>query len=135
MRAAEFFAGIGLVRMAAERAGWKVFFANDISPKKFEIYRKNFGSEHFYLGDIRNIKGSSIPDISLATASFPCIDLSLAGKRNGLNGRHSSSFWEFYRIIREMKSHRPKMILLENVIGLVSSNEGEDLRSILQSLG
>jgi DNA (cytosine-5)-methyltransferase 1 len=134
-RAAEFFAGIGLVRIALEQAGWEVVFANDIAPEKHSMYRDNFSSDNdFRLGDIRDIKASDIPTVSLATASFPCIDLSLAGNRNGLNGKHSSAFWEFHRIIREMKAKKPLVVLLENVVGLLSSKRGEDLKSILSSL-
>lgn len=134
-RAAEFFAGIGLVRMALEHSGWQVTFANDISPTKFEMYRDNFGDHDFYLGDIRAIHANSISKIALATASFPCIDLSLAGNRRGLNGQHSSAYWEFHRIISQMGRHRPFAIMLENVAGLLSSNGGQDLYSILDSLG
>jgi len=133
--AAEFFAGIGLVRTALEQAGWSVAFANDIAPKKFHIYRDNFGAEDFRLGDIQKISGSSVPTVALATASFPCIDLSLAGNRSGLNGQHSSAYWEFHRILKEMRGRRPPLVLLENVVGLLSSNGGQDIRNIVKSLG
>jgi len=133
-RAAEFFSGIGLVRMALERAGWQVRFANDIDPSKFAIYRDNFGDADFFLGDIRKVDSKTVPNVALATASFPCIDLSLAGNRNGLNGNHSSAYWEFYRVVKQMGSSRPEWILLENVVGLLSSNKGRDLREIVSSL-
>ncbi len=130
---AEFFAGIGLIRLALERAGWRVRFANDIDPWKYEMYRANFGDCDFLLGDVRTIQPRDIPPVRLATASFPCIDLSLAGNRSGLAGRHSSAYWEFHRILEGMKP-RPDAVLLENVVGLLSSNGGDDLRSILVSL-
>jgi DNA (cytosine-5)-methyltransferase 1 len=133
--AAEFFAGIGLVRMALERAGWSVSLANDIDPAKETMYRDFFGGEHFIPGDIRNIEPEMVPNIGLATASFPCIDLSLAGNRDGLNGAHSSAYWQFHRIIEGMQDRRPPFVLLENVVGLLSSKGGEDLRSIVASLG
>jgi DNA (cytosine-5)-methyltransferase 1 len=132
--AAEFFAGIGLVRMALERAGWSVRLANDIDEKKAQIYRDNFGDQHFHLGDIKEIQADQVPNVQLATASFPCIDLSLAGNRNGLGGRYSSAYWEFQRIVGAMRERRPKLVLLENVVGLLSSNRGDDLRSIVVSL-
>ncbi len=132
--AAEFFAGIGLVRMAMENAGWSVVFANDISDSKFEMYSQNFSHSEFVLSDIRKIRGFDIPQISVASASFPCIDLSLAGNMSGLDGTHSSAFWEFYRILREMKARKPSIAVLENVHGLLSSNNGKDLRSILKAL-
>jgi DNA (cytosine-5)-methyltransferase 1 len=134
MQAAEFFAGIGLVRLALERADWDVVFANDIDPKKREMYASRFGSSEFLLGDIRSLRGTDMPKVDLATASFPCIDLSLAGNRAGLNGKHSSAYWEFLRVITEMQRHKPRFILLENVLGLLSSHNGRDLAEIVRSL-
>ena len=83
---AEFFAGIGLMCIALEREGWRIAFANDIDADKEEMYRANFpdAEEHFLLGDIHQIPPSEIPTVTLATASFPCNDLSLAGAREGL---------------------------------------------------
>jgi DNA (cytosine-5)-methyltransferase 1 len=132
--AAEFFSGIGLVRMGLERAGWSVVFANDIDPDKCSIYRANFGPAHLVQGDIRQVTSSMVPTVELATASFPCIDVSLAGNRNGLNGTHSSAYWEFLRILRGMGRRRPESVLLENVVGLLTSNNGRDLRAIILSL-
>lgn len=132
--AAEFFAGIGLVRMALERAGWEVRFANDIDPMKFTMYRDNFGGQDFFLGDMASIPGKRVPNVALATASFPCVDLSLAGNRIGLNGGQSSAYWKFQKLIEEMGDRRPPAILLENVVGLLSSGGGQDLRSIIASL-
>jgi DNA (cytosine-5)-methyltransferase 1 len=134
MLAAEFFAGIGIVRLALEEAGWEVVFANDIDSKKRTMYSDHFGPEHFRLDDIHQLSGPDIPTVSLATASFPCIDLSLAGNRAGLNGKHSSSYWEFLRIVAEMKSRKPPFVVLENVHGLLSSKQGEDLNEIVRSL-
>ena len=82
-RVAEFFAGIGLMRMGLSQAGWKTIWANDLDEKKWDMYRANYneGYSEFILGDVHNIKGSDLPDCELATASFPCNDLSLAGSR------------------------------------------------------
>jgi len=132
--AAEFFAGIGLVRMGLERTGWHTAFANEIDAGKFAMYRDYFGEDNFHLGDIRTVKPSTVPDVDLVTASFPCIDLSLAGNRGGLNANHSSTFWEFHRIIKGMRSRRPTLVLIENVVGLLNSSKGQDLRSIIVSL-
>lgn len=133
-KAAEFFAGIGLVRLAAEKADWKTVFANDINANKQEMYVANFGETEFKLDDIGALSASDIPDVGLATASFPCIDLSLAGNREGLKGEHSSTYWEFHRLLRELKGRRPQFVLLENVVGLLSSHGGQDLREIVESL-
>jgi hypothetical protein len=92
---AEFFAGIGLMRMGLEKAGWRVVFANDIALEKRAMYTGHFvdASDHFHLGDIHKLTADEIPAVTLATASFPCNDLSLAGARAGLNGKQSSAFW------------------------------------------
>src|SRR5436309_1599926 len=91
---AEFFAGIGLMRMGLERAGWRIAFANDMDEDKQRMYHDHFGEScKFVLGDVHKLEASDVPDIALATASFPCNDLSLAGARKGLAGAQSSAFW------------------------------------------
>lgn len=134
MRVAEFFAGIGLVRMALEQHGFNVVWANDINPTKLQMYSNQFDASEFILEDIRSVKGNSIPDVDLATASFPCTDLSLAGHRRGLAGRESGMLWEFTRILDEMDARRPRIILLENVPGFATSNDGGDLRRAIERL-
>ncbi|MFA7232985.1 MAG: DNA cytosine methyltransferase [Terrimicrobiaceae bacterium] len=87
---AEFFAGIGLMRMGLERAGWKISFANDIDEDKWCMYRDHFGDTgEFVLGDVHELDLDSVPEVALATASFPRNDLSLAGARTGLAGAQS----------------------------------------------
>src|ERR1035438_7770985 len=84
---AEFFAGIGLMRVGLEQAGWRIVFANDIDEDKRRMYYDHFGdSGEFILGDVHKLEPGEIPDAALATASFPCNDLSLAGARAGLAG-------------------------------------------------
>ncbi len=133
-RAAEFFAGIGLVRMALEEAGFEVVFANDVDAKKRDLYALNFGGAEFALADIRSIREGDVPDVDLATASFPCTDLSLAGSRAGLRGKESGLVGEFLRVLREMGARRPAAVMIENVPGFGSSNGGADLRDTLAEL-
>lgn len=133
LRVAEFFAGIGLVRAALGRR-FKVVFANDIDPKKFALYKKNFGASDFLLRDIADVHASDVPDVDVATASFPCTDVSLAGNRRGLDGEQSGMFWHFARIISEMEDRKPQTVLLENVPGLATSNDGRDLVSTVATL-
>ncbi|NUQ25513.1 MAG: DNA (cytosine-5-)-methyltransferase [Saprospiraceae bacterium] len=133
---AEFFAGIGLMRLGLEKAGWKISFANDIDPSKESIYRNHFNDSenHFHLGDIHQLKGSQIPNVSLATASFPCTDLSLAGRREGLAGSQSSAFWGFVNVLEDMGERRPPIVLLENVEGFLTSHNGRDFKEALLAL-
>ncbi len=133
---AEFFAGIGLMRLGLEQAGWRILYANDISTKKKDMYEGHFGikSSHFDATDVHVVKGMSVPSTLLATASFPCTDLSLAGGRSGLSGKESSAFWGFMRVVEEMGARRPQVILLENVVGFISSNSGTDFYSALSAM-
>ncbi|RZT77196.1 DNA (cytosine-5)-methyltransferase 1 [Micromonospora violae] len=136
INAAEFFAGIGLVRTALEPLGVNIVWANDIKQAKFDAYHANYpdAKDHFKVDDICNVEGSSLPSsVELATSSFPCIDLSLAGNRLGLVGKQSGMFWQFTRVIEEM-STRPRMVLLENVYGFATSHGGKDLTDALHRL-
>lgn len=133
---AEFFAGIGLMRMGLDNAGWTTTFANDIDPTKRSLYLNHFtgSGDHFLLDDIHNLRATQVPTVDLATASFPCTDLSLAGRRAGLDGEHSSAFWGFVDILKNMGSRRPPIILLENVAGFLTSNNGKDFTDALTAL-
>jgi DNA (cytosine-5)-methyltransferase 1 len=136
-RVAEFFAGIGLMAEALESRGYEIAWANDIEKAKYDLYAANRQetASAFTLGDVRQVAGASMPDgLDLATASFPCIDLSLAGKRVGLSGTQSGMFWEFARILREMGDRAPRMALLENVHGFASSRGGADLRKAIEEM-
>jgi DNA (cytosine-5)-methyltransferase 1 len=134
-RAAEFFAGIGLVRLALERQDWKVVFANDIDSNKAAMYRHNWTKhDHLVVADIHHLAEADIPICDLFTASFPCNDLSIAGKWDGLNGKESSAFWGLIRIIRDMRDRRPPILLIENVVGFLMSQDGRDLETALLAL-
>ena len=132
----EFFAGIGLVRMGLERAGWTPVWANDIDQQKRDMYNTHFGdaANHFELGDIHWLKADEIPDATLATASFPCTDLSLAGGRRGLDGEHSSAFFGFVNVLDDMGDRRPPLIMIENVCGFLNSRGGADFREAMLRL-
>ncbi|MDR2347187.1 MAG: DNA cytosine methyltransferase [Bifidobacteriaceae bacterium] len=136
-RALEFFAGIGLARLGLEAAGFKVVWSNDYEPAKHEMYAANFGQDsghEYVVGNVRKVKASHLPvGASLAWGSSPCTDLSLAGARAGLAGSESGTFWEYIRILRELKEGRPPVAVLENVVGLATSHGGEDLASAVRA--
>ena len=135
IRTAEFFAGIGLVRTALEPLGIDVVWANDIEKAKYDVYAANHDAGDFHLGDIRNVTVQQLPaGLELATSSFPCVDLSLAGNRRGLLGAQSGMFWQFARILHELAESRPRVVLLENVVGFASSHGGKDLAAALSEL-
>jgi DNA (cytosine-5)-methyltransferase 1 len=136
---AEYFAGIGLVRMGLEACGWQVVFANDISEKKHEMYKTFFrdADHHYVIGDIFDLDPLAVPPTTLATCSFPCVDLSLAGNMNGvMDGRHSSAFWGFTRMLEAQSkaSKAPPLVLVENVPGWLHSNQGNDFRATVKAL-
>lgn len=135
----EFFAGIGLVREGLAASGWSCAFANDLDPKKQQLYEGRFGAEgHFHLGDVWNtdeVLGRITGRPFLATASFPCVDLSLAGRGRGFAGSHSSTFFGFVRLLEALAERRPKAVLLENVSGFVTSAGGRDFETAARALG
>lgn len=132
---AEYFAGIGLMRMGLEACGWQVAFANDVSEKKREMYEAFFPqSSHYKVKDVFALAPEEIPITTMATCSFPCIDLSLAGNLNGLDGKHSSAFWGFIRMLGLQGRDAPPFVLVENVTGWLSSNDGSDFRVTVQAL-
>jgi DNA (cytosine-5)-methyltransferase 1 len=136
--ASEYFAGIGLARLGLERAGWTIEFANDLDAAKKAMHNGHFGpSPHYHLADIFELVGrpSVVPTTLLAHASFPCTDLSLAGARKGLNAGQSSAFWGWVELLRAMGvERRPKLLLIENVTGLLSSNSGADFRALVTAI-
>ena len=136
--AAEFFAGIGLVRMGLEEAGFDVRWSNDIDPDKHAMYMGHFrrSSNHtFDTRDVEKVAADDMPeDLVLAWASFPCTDLSLAGWRRGLKGAESGTFWHFTNVIEGMADRRPPVVALENVVGLATSHGGEDLAAAIGRL-
>lgn len=133
-KVAEFFAGIGLIRKGLEAEEFNVIFANDIDATKKTVYEANYNSEEFVLSDIRKLSGQDVPSVEVAVASFPCTDLSVAGARVGLEGENSGLVFEFLRIVEEMGSRKPSIVVLENVLGFSTSNGGDDLRATLLNL-
>ena len=133
LTAVEYFAGIGLFRMGLEAAGWQVIYANDWNPKRAQIYEGFFG-ERFQVQDIFAVDPQDVPQATLATCSFPCIDLSLAGKGSGINGSHSGAFWGFCGMLRKQGRRAPKIALLENVNGWLYSNGGDDFYETAKAL-
>lgn len=132
----EFFAGGGMARLGLG-AGWDCLFANDFDPRKAATYRANFGDDHLRCGDIWDLSTSDLPGrADLAWASSPCQDLSLAGKRGGLDGGRSSAFWGFHRLIEALavEGRAPSLLVVENVSGLLTSSGGADFTALCAAL-
>lgn len=131
-RMLEFFAGSGLVAYGM-KGMFSPVWANDINDRKAAVYKANFKSDHFLLDDIKNVRGSNLPDAHLSWASFPCQDLSLAGAMKGIYAERSGLVWEWLRVMDEMPK-RPGILALENVSGLLSSKNGENYKSLHKAL-
>jgi DNA (cytosine-5)-methyltransferase 1 len=128
----EFFAGSGLVAYGLKDI-FSPVWANDISLQKANVYDANFYSEHFSLNDIKNIRGTDLPFAHLSWASFPCQDLSLAGSIGGIDACRSGLVWEWIRILDEMPE-KPRILLVENVTGLLSTDKGNNYRKLHMAL-
>jgi DNA (cytosine-5)-methyltransferase 1 len=130
----EFFAGGGMAR-AGLGSGWDCLFANDFDHKKGRIYRFNWGDAELKTADIWSLTTKDIPrSADLAWGSFPCQDLSLAGAGAGLKGDRSGTFWPFWNLMTGLiqEDRAPRMIVLENVCGTLTSHEGKDFAAICE---
>jgi DNA (cytosine-5)-methyltransferase 1 len=132
----EFFAGGGMARLGLGSA-WKCTFANDLCEKKASAYRAFFGpSPELKVDDVGLLTTKDLPGVpDLVWASFPCQDLSLAGNGAGLDGKRSGTFRPFWRLVSSMVSEgrAPKLVVLENVTGALTSHSGSDYTSIVSA--
>lgn len=125
----DLFAGIGGIRMGAEKAGGKCVFSSEINEKAARVYEKNFNENP--LSDIKKIDSKALPDFDLLCAGFPCQPFSICGKKKGFEDTRGTLFFDICRIIDEKK---PKVVFLENVKHLIHHDKGQTLKIILQSL-
>lgn len=134
----EFFAGGGLAGMglAADGAGFRTLFANDIDAKKARAFTANHDAP-FRLGDIWDLSPADLPGrAELAWASSPCQDVSLAGARGGLKAKRSGAFWGFWKLIQglDLEGRPPRLIVIENVVGLLTSGGGADFAAVCAAM-
>lgn len=116
---------------------WSCLFANDFDHRKGRVYRQNWGDDVLKTGDVRRTKTSDLPGYAdLVWGSFPCQDLSLAGGGAGLRGDRSGTFWPFWKLVENLISEgrAPRMVVLENVCGALTSHDGKDFSAISLAL-
>jgi len=132
----EFFAGGGMSRLGLGPA-WRCTFANDWCEKKAAAYRAYFGAAEYRVADVAKLKPADLPGAPvLAWASFPCQDLSLAGNGAGLAGQRSGTFHPFWKLMRALarEARAPRIIVLENVTGALTSHDGRDFTAIVRTV-
>ena len=136
------FDGAGTMPYAAKLSGIEPVWSSEIESFPLKVTAKRFPNVT-QLGDITKIDGRKIEPVDVITFGSPCQDLSIAGKRAGLDGERSGLFMEAVRIIKEMRDEtntgtdepvRPRFAVWENVPGAFSSNKGEDFRVVLEEL-
>ena len=131
------FDGSGTFPMMAMLSGIVPVWSSEIEPFPIAVTTKRLPFVK-HLGDINKINGAEIEPVDIITFGSPCTDLSVAGKRQGLNAARSGLFFQAVRIIKEMRcatnGKYPRFAVWENVAGAFSSNGGEDFRCVLEEL-
>jgi len=136
LTAVSLFAGVGGFDIALTANGAKVAAAVEIDPAARGVLKHRF-PETTLFEDVKDVTGEQligagfVPDRGVIVGGFPCQDLSVAGKRAGLDGGRSGLFWEICRLLDETK---PKWVVLENVPGLLSSKSGRDMGVVIGAL-
>lgn len=130
MKYGSLFAGIGGIDLGLERAGMECTWQVEIDPFCQKVLQKHWPNIKRY-SDVREVGKHNLEPVDLVAGGFPCQDVSLAGLRKGLEGKRSTLWSEFFRIVCDLQ---PRWVLAENVPGLLSSDNGEFIRVILRDL-
>ena len=134
---ASLFDGSGGFPLGGMLAGIKPVWSSEIEPFAIRVTTKRLSKVKHY-GDITKIKGNEVEPVDIITFGSPCQDMSIAGKRAGLDGSRSNLFYDAIRIVKEMRcatnGEKPRYIVWENVTGAFSSNKGEDFKSVLEEI-
>lgn len=131
------FDGSGGFPLGGILVGIKPLWLSEIEPAAIRVTKRRLPNVKHY-GDISKLNGAELPPVDIITFGSPCQDMSLAGRREGLDGSRSNLFYQAIRIIKEMRcatnGRYPRYIVWENVLGAFSSSKGEDFRAVLESV-
>ena len=131
------FDGSGGFPLAGILAGVTPLWASEIEPFAVRVTTKRLPQMKHY-GDVSQMRGADLPPVDIITFGSPCQDMSIAGRRDGLDGSRSSLFYEAIRIVKEMREktngEKPRFIVWENVPGAFSSNKGQDFKAVLEAV-
>ncbi|MEH2936565.1 DNA cytosine methyltransferase [Acutalibacter sp. JLR.KK004] len=131
------FDGSGGFPLGGLLAGITPIWASEIEPFPIRVTTRRFpGMKHY--GDVSQMDGGKVEPVDIITFGSPCTDMSIAGKRAGLDGAQSSLFYQAIRIVKEMRcatnGRYPRWICWENVVGAFSSNQGLDFKAVLDAV-
>ena len=131
------FDGSGGFPLGGLISGIEPLWASEIEPFPIRVTTKRLPFMKHY-GDVSKLDGAELPPVDIITFGSPCQDMSVAGRRAGLDGSRSNLFYEAVRIVREMREatngEKPRYIVWENVPGAFSSNGGEDFKAVLDTI-
>lgn len=131
------FDGSGGFPLGGLISGITPLWASEIEPFPIRVTSKRLPQIKHY-GDVSKLNGAEVPPVDIITFGSPCQDMSVAGKRSGLDGERSSLFYQAVRIVKEMRratnGKYPRFVVWENVPGAFSSNKGEDFKSVLEEI-
>ena len=131
------FDGSGGFPLGGLISGIEPLWASEIEPFPIRVTIKRLPFMKHY-GDVSKLDGAKLPPVDIITFGSPCQDMSVAGRRAGLDGSRSNLFYEAVRIVREMREatngEKPRYIVWENVPGAFSSNGGEDFKAVLDTI-
>ena len=131
------FDGSGGFPLGGLISGIEPLWASEIEPFPIRVTTKRLPFMKHY-GDVSKLDGAKLPPVDIITFGSPCQDMSVAGRRAGLDGSRSNLFYEAVRIVREMREatngEKPRYIAWENVPGAFSSNGGEDFKAVLDTI-
>lgn len=122
------FSGCGGMDLGFVQEGFEIVWANDIDKWACQTYRKNFGN-HIYEGDIADLDLKNLPKADIVTGGFPCQDFSMIWKRGGINTERGNLYKYFVEVVAAIE---PKIFVAENVKGLLSANNGEAIKQIVE---
>jgi len=127
----DLFAGIGGFHLGLQNASpeFECVYSNEWNKYANQVYKQHFGECDSK--DIRQVKAEDLPEFDLLCGGFPCQSFSIAGKRRGVNDTRGTLFFEIARIVKQRK---PRLLLLENVKGLLSHDKGNTFTTIISTL-
>jgi len=132
LKIADFFAGVGGIRLGFEKIGFETIFATDFDKNCKTTYDKNFKEPKLFLEDVWKIDIKSLPNFDIFVGGFPCQSFSIAGKRKGFNDKERGNL--FFRIVDILKEKRPQVVILENVKNLKTHDDGNTFKIIKKTL-